>query len=316
LAGALLATVCGSCASPAPEKEPDSELEALTGPYLGKEPPGLEPRIFAPEILSRTKPQWAFCAELSPDHSELYFSKENPDLQIDQIMWMRRVGERWTDPEPAPFNSPHTSNDSRISPDGQRLYFRSRRPLPGNDASEERLLLWSVTRSVDGWGEPSPVLFGETPGRTSHVGVAANGTLYFSYRAASNAGESDVHRSALLNGSHVEPENLGPGINTRHSEGDTFVARDESFLVVSVWDHPDNSGESDLYISLRRPDGSWSALENLGKPINTEANENCAALSPGGKYFFYTAVSTQGNRPTTDTYWVDARILDSPRPPG
>jgi hypothetical protein len=120
-----------------------------------------------------------------------------------------------------------------------------------------------------------------------------------------------VHRSPLRNGSHVKPETLGAGINTRHSEGDTFVARDESFLIVSVWDHPANRGESDLYISFRKPDGSWSALKNLGPPINTEANENCAALSPDGKYFFYVAVSTHGDRPSIDTYWVDARILDS-----
>jgi hypothetical protein len=146
------------------------------------------------------------------------------------------------------------------------------------------------------------------------VGVAANGTLYFSYRATDNVGGPDLHRSRFRNGRHLEPENLGPEINTVYAEGDTFVAPDESFLIVSVWNHPDSSGESDLYISFRKPDGSWTALENLGPPINTEANENGPALSPDGKYFFYCAVRTHGNRPTVDTYWVDARILESYRP--
>jgi len=78
--------------------------------------------------------------------------------------------------------------------------------------------------------------------------------------------------------------------------------------------HVTSKGESDLYISFRQPDGSWSALENLGKPINTEANENCAALSPDGEHFFYVAVRTRGDEPAIDTYWVDATILEDRRP--
>jgi ankyrin repeat protein/Tol biopolymer transport system component len=290
------------------------KLGTLSGAYFGQEPPGRVPEVFAPVLLSRTKPQWAFCAEFAPDHTEFYFSREAPDLQIDQVMWMRRIGDRWTDPEPAPFNSPHSSNDSRISPDGRRLYFRSRRPLPGDEHTDGQLLLWSVPRSGHGWGEPEPVLFGGSPGRTSHVGVAANGTLYFSYRSAGEAGDADVHKAPPESDSHAEPVNLGSGINSPYSEGDVFVAPDESFLVVSVWDHPDNHGESDLHISFRMRDGSWSALKNVGEPINTGANENCPALSPDGKYFFYAAVDTQGDRPTIVTYWVDAKILETYRP--
>jgi hypothetical protein len=311
---AVLAVVCGSCADPAVEDPVGSGVEALADAYFGQQPPGLTPRVFAPDLLSRTKPQWAFCAEFSPDHREFYFSREDPDLQIDQVVWMRRGREKWTEPEPARFNTRHNTNDSRISPDGHRLYFRSQRPLPGNDTAEERFFLWSVTRSGNGWGEPHPVLLGETPGRTSHVGVAADGTLYFSFRAQSNVGESDLHRSPLLEGSHAPPENLGSTINTVYAEGDTFVAPDESFLIVTLWDHPENRGDSDLYISFRKPDGSWSALQNLGEPINTEGNENCAALSPDGKYLFYVAVRTDGDRPAVDTYWVDARIVERYRP--
>jgi hypothetical protein len=287
-------------------------LGAMTGPYFGQEPPGLDPQVFAPEILSREQPEWAFCGEFSPDHSEFYFSQADPELDIDRIMWMRNTGGRWTDPEPAPFYTPHNANDSRPSPDGQRLFFRSRRPLPENEQSEERLLLWSVARDGESWGEARPVLFDGKPARTSHAGVARNGTLYFSYRG-DDADDADVHRTPLVNGSYIAPENLGAGINTEYSEGDVFVAPDESFLVVTVWNHPDNSGESDLYISFRKADGSWSALENLGKPINTGANENCAALSPDGKYFFFVAVSKKGEIAEINTYWVDAAILQSHR---
>jgi hypothetical protein len=291
------------------------ELEAMTGPYLGQEPPGMEPKIFAPELLSRTQPEWAFCAEFSPDHREFYFSQADPDLDIDRIMWMRDTGTWWTAPEPAPFYTPHNTNDSRISPDGRRLFFRSRRPLPGNEHSEERLLLWTVERDGKSWGAPRPVLFEGSTARTSHAGVAANGTLYFSYRG-SEGDDTDVHRAVPVDGSFSAPENLGSEFNTAYSEGDVFVAPDESFLVVTIWNHPDNNGESDLYISFREADGSWSALENLGRPINTSANENCAALSPDGEYFFYVAVGKKGDKYVVDTYWIDADILQAHRQAG
>lgn len=304
----LLASGLAGAGEGPPEPPP------LTGPYFGQEPPGMIPEVFAPALLSKSQPEWAFCAEFSPDHREFYFSSVDVERDIDQILWMRRVGNTWTKPEPAPFNTAHNTHDSRISPDGSRLFYRSRRPLPGSDAPESGHYAWVVSREGKGWGPPRPVETGGAPLKTGHLGVARDGTLYFAYRSEGNVGEADIHRSRLVNGAYSAPENLGPGINTRYLEGDAFVAPDGSYLIVSVWNRPGNNGGSDLYISFRRDDGSWTALRNLGEPINTKNNENCATLSPDGKYLFYVSVDVSVEVATCTTYWVDAKILERYRP--
>lgn len=278
--------------------------------YLGEKPPGLTPQVFAPELLSKTKPEWAYCAVIAPGYDALFHTAYDVEREIDRILWMRRIGGEWVGPEPAPFDDGvHSSNDPRVSPDGSTFFFRSQRPLPGNAAPEPHLFTWYVTKNADGWSEPLPLLLGGASRRISHLGVASNGTLYFSLRSEGNVGEADLHRSLLVNGSYGDPENLGPEVNTRFSEGDTFVAPDESLLVVTVWDRPDNNGESDLYLSRRRSDGSWTELRNLGGPINTSGNENCAAISPDGRFFYYVTVVDE-QPPSIATYWVDAGVLE------
>ena len=150
--------------------------------------------------------------------------------------------------------------------------------------------------------------------RASRPGIARDGSLYFAHRSEKTSGQSDVYRSRFVGDSYATPENLGSTLNTKYLEGDLCIAPDESLIIVSCWDRPDNNGESDLYISFRRNDDSWTALENLGGPINTDSNENCPTLSPDGKYFFYMRVDVDGDTPRCSTFWVDAGILDQHRP--
>ena len=317
---ALLLCVC----SPAPQARakqtpPDqaqrstADSVASVGPYFGQEPPGMVPEVFAPDILSRVQPEWAFCAEFGPDLDEFYFSRTDVERNIDQILVMRRENDNWSAPEVASFNAPYDTHDSRISPDGRLMFFRSRRPLPGNSGPEEAYYAWFAERNRDGWSAPQPVLCDGAPLRTGHLGISGLGRIYFSQRSAQNVGEADIYRAMFHDGACTAPENLGPIVNTRYLEGDAYISPDERMLIVSVWNRPENSGDSDLYISYRHADGSWSPLTNLGDPINTFRNENCATLSPDGKYFFYVGVDAREERAKIDTYWVDARILDRHR---
>jgi hypothetical protein len=287
---------------------PQVDFPVMKGPYFGQSPPGMEPELFAPAILSGEKP--AFCSVFSPGGHEFYFVSSIEGEEHGGILCMKRVNDIWTRPEPAPFNSSQIENDVCLSPDGYRLFFRSWRPLPGRDAPEESSVIWFTTRTKSGWADPQPVECGGVPLRAGYPSVVNNGTLYFPHRSESNVGESDIHRSQFINGSYAAPENLGTTVNTKYIEGDLCVAPDESFLVVSCWNRPDNSGESDLYISFRRSDDTWTKLMNMGRVINSEHNENCPTISPDGKYFFFFRYD--GKR--SNTYWVSAKIIGKLRP--
>ena len=53
--------------------EPGSDT-GLDGPYLGQDPPGLEPEVFAPGIVS-TRWGQEFGITFSPDGKEVYFTR-------------------------------------------------------------------------------------------------------------------------------------------------------------------------------------------------------------------------------------------------
>ena len=59
---------------------------------------------------------------------------------------------------------------------------------------------------------------------------------------------------------------LGEPINTKEFDGDFFVAKDESYMIVSTKETKDF--ECELWISFHKADGSWTPLVSLGPDIN------------------------------------------------
>ena len=288
-----------------------NDFPVLKGPYLGQKPPGVKPEIFAPGVLN-TEKMGAFCSVFSPDGNEFYFvhyEKENESS--GGISWMKRVDNVWTEPEMLHFNSTATENDMCISADGRKLFFRSWRALPEGDKPEDRSHLWFVERKEEGWNEAKPLLCGGVSVRTGYPSIAANGNLYFAQRYVEVFG---IYRAKPVQGAYSTPDHVFTAVDSVVTEGDMFVAPDESYMIISCWDHPDNigSGQGDLYIAFQKDDGTWTEEINMGKRINTQFGENCPQVSPDGKYFFfnrYDPDAKEGN-----IYWMDAKIIQSLKP--
>jgi hypothetical protein len=105
------------------------------GPYLGQTPPGAVPETFAPGIISTASLEHSAPA-FSPDGNEVYWSVwPRPQLEEPQvILTMRQKTDgTWTSPEAASFSGRWVDGGPAFSPDGQRLYFFSKRPheVPG-----------------------------------------------------------------------------------------------------------------------------------------------------------------------------------------
>jgi Tol biopolymer transport system component len=274
--------------------------------YLGQRPPGMVPEIFAPGVVSTDKNE--LNSVFAPDGKEFYFSiAENSTYTI---YVMRRTGTRWSEPEVASFSTEHSNVDMSFSPDGRRLLFGSKRPLSIQGPPSEGFNIWAVTRTETGWSEPEDL--GPLVNAGAHQvypTVTKDLTLYFQSRREGALGGTDIYRARHVDGAYTEPENLGPAINTEHDEGDVFVAPDESFLIVSTRGRSDSLGGSDLYVSFRQADGSWTPVKNMGPAINSRGTDYCPMLSPDGRYLFYT--STRDGH--GDIYWVDARVIQKLR---
>jgi WD40-like Beta Propeller Repeat len=84
------------------------------------------------------------------------------------------------------------------------------------------------------------------------------------------------------------PEPLAKEVNSVKLQMVGYVAPDESYLLFSAFNIAGSLGGSDLYISFRRPDGSWGTSVNLGPAVNTPDNEFTPYVSPDGKYLFFS----------------------------
>lgn len=280
-------------------------------PYFGQPTPGAIPERFAPSVVSTDAIE--LNGVFTPDGREFFFTRLVDG--VDTMFHSRLAEGAWSAPRPLmlyPGQAKAVAVDMAVSPDGQELYFLGEHPHEYSpDASNWDL--W-VSRLVDGeWGTarpvPPPI---STPARESYPVVVGDGSLYFSSDRPGGRGLGDVYRAQRLpDGGFAAPANIGGPVNTAFSEGDTFVAPDESYLIVAST-RPDGFGQGDLYVSFREGDGSWQAPVTLGDTINTDQTEFCPMVTPDGKYLFFSRRwgATWEETTAGDVYWVDIKILD------
>jgi dipeptidyl aminopeptidase/acylaminoacyl peptidase len=269
----------------------------------------MTPVVFMPGILNTD--EWgAFCTVFNPLGDEFYFVhlRRTAERKPGRISRMRRIDDVWTKPEPLPFSTGEFSeNDMCLSPEGDRLIFRSWRPLPDGSAPDDHSWLWVAERTSSGWGQAEPLLFDGEVVRTGYPSIADNGTLYFTHRRDGLLG---IYRSLFLNGKYSTPEFVYTLIDTEFIHGDMFVAPDESYMIISGRDPKEKTGfgRLDLFITFRRADETWMEAINMGESINTKAGENCPQVSPDGKYFFFNRYDPDADK--GNMYWMDAAVID------
>ena len=148
--------------------------------------------------------------------------------------------------------------------------------------------------------------------------------LYFSSTATGGFGGSDIwvcHRNA--NGKWGPAQNLGSQINTIGDEGSPFIHADNQTLYFNSNGHQGYSEKSDLFVSHKQTDGTWSKPENLGYPINTIDDEGSLIVAANGKTAYYASERSDSKggldiytfelredvRPAK-TLWVKGKVYD------
>lgn len=285
----------------------------IRGAYLGQTPPGHAPEIFAPGLISG--PWYERDLAISPQGDEIFYTLVSPKNRYHVIVEMKLVDSVWSAPEVAPFSGQYSDLEPAFSPDGNRLFFASKRPLSG-DGTPKDWDIWYVDRTEAGWSEarnPGPPV--NTDADEFYPSVTQGGTLYFTTTRKESKGAEDLFRSTSTENGYNAPENLGDSINTKSYEFNAFIAPDESYLIFSSFGRKDGQGGGDLYISNRKDDGNWTRAQNLGPEINSEALDYCPFVSPDGAYFFFTSEKTDSaafGRPTRN-YEEVIELFQSPK---
>jgi Tol biopolymer transport system component len=306
----------------------ESNFPVLKGPYLGQKPPGITPEIFAPGIISTGYHDG--CITFSSDGKELFYHFGRHGRMV--ILYMKQESGRWIAPQVASFSGKYRDGEPHFSYDGNKLLFRSTRPLEGRGEPMEHTDNWIVERTETGWGEPKnlgPILNSEK--NDLYPTLSKSGDLYF----ASNRDEGwDIYISKYEKGEYASPIKLSNAINSEFGDWDAYLAPDESYMLFGSNGRSDGYGESDLYISFKKEDGTWTKSENMGSPINTFYREVDPVVSPDGKYIFFRSnrrihesysettltydefikiINSPGNG-EADIYWVNAKIIENFKP--
>lgn len=251
------------------------------------EPPGPEPRMVGEGIVST--PDDEFGGTFSPDGRTMLYNKSIPRSQFYVVMETHWENGRWSAPSVAPFSGRWRDSDPVFSKDGSRVYFASDRPVGGKDL--HNFDIWYVARTRDSWGEAqnmgAPI---NSDQNEDFISFAGNGTAYFTSIREGTIGVMDVWRSRLVDGLYTAPENLGPTINRQGWMNiESWIADDESYLLVGAFGHTDGPGNSDIFVSYRKDDGSFGDLVPLGPKVNTQAREYSPRISLDGRSFFFSS---------------------------
>lgn len=266
---------------------PAAMASVVEPPYLGQEPPGRTPEVFAPGIVSTE--HWEYGAVFSPDMREFYLLRAGGAHDETTFVVFRLRDGAWRESVVGP-----RAGQPFISPDGKTMHLGRRYRERTEDG-------WSELRSLGG-------AFADL--RIMRLTASARGTWYFD--EVGTEGDGVIRWSRLVDGQREEPRVVSAAINTGTWLAHPFIAPDESYL---LWDgrRDEGFGGSDIYVSFRQDDGSWGEAINLGAEINTDAWEASASVTPDGKYLFFHRNVGSDAYENVDVFWVDARILEDLR---
>ncbi len=287
----------------------------LEGPYLGQKPPGGEPRLFAPGLVSTG--MYTRDIAMTPDGGEIYWTAAVGSWTYVTILMSRHEEGRWTPPEVVPFATDprYRFIEPCVSPDGKRLFFASDRPSqPGG--KEGNFDLWVADRTGNGWCEPkalgAPV---NTEAGEFFPSVTKDGTLYFTRDSGPES--AGIWRSRPVDGHFAAPERLPAQVNAGASQFNAFIAPDESYIILSVQGRKENLGPMDYCIAFRSPQDAWSPIVDLGPVFNgPKIGGYSPFVSRDGKYFFFMSARRDPGLLAPGEKLTYSRLLELHRRPG
>jgi ankyrin repeat protein len=280
----------------------EPKFPKLSGPYMGQKPPGDRPKMFLPGIVSGHYHAHS-AVVFSPDGKEACWTEMYPPREkgygTGGVMVMRMTnGKSWTYPQ----LSKVMEGECFFSPDGNRLYFISTKPIAKGDRGGKENI-WFMEKTVSGWSKAKPV-DDAVNSMNLHwtFSLDKKGNLYFS--------SNGIFYAENKNGTFQKPVDISILYNNKTLKGFCpYISPDGNYLLFSSREEGERN--IDLYVSFKKKDGSWTDRINLGKEVNATSHDIAAFVTADGKYLFFTSVGK--NRPW-GIYWVDAKVIENLKP--
>jgi outer membrane protein OmpA-like peptidoglycan-associated protein len=245
-----------------------------------------------------------------PGEVNTSYSEYLPILSLDQskMIFTRRIGGQedlyiaswdgnsWVDArEVTGVNTASNEGAHTISSDGKTIIFTACNRKYGVGGCD----LFRTIFKDEAW-TPAVALDNNvnTPAWDAQPCLSADGTKLFfcSSRYGGYGGHDIWYCEKDEKGDWMKAKNIGQVINTKGSEESPFIHPDGKTLYFRSNGHP-GMGSFDLFKSTYdTKTKTWSTPENLGPPINTEADEGAMTVSlDGGTAYFASDINSIKN---------------------
>lgn len=245
-------------------------------------------RIFAPGIISTPLNERDLA--ISTDGKELMYTLNTNDNTRRAIVIVRLTGNRVDSKSIAPFSGTYADIEPAYSPDGQKLFFASSRPLYAGDTTAD-YNIWYSERINNQWSAEAHPIRGKvnTDEDEFYPSVTTNGNLYYTAAYKNGVGREDIYVSMPTEGVYGEPTPLNTNVNTAAFEFNAYVSPDEQVIIFSSYGRADDMGGGDLYLSTKDASGHWSKSRNAGPAINSNKLDYCPFIDFRHSAFYFTS---------------------------
>ncbi len=223
---------------------------------------------------------------ISPDGNEIIYTAGDYRQNIRCLVSLKRHNGHWGEKRILPFSGRYQDIEPFITPDGNRLFFASNRPLAG-DSLRSDYNIWVSDKAGDRWEPPFPVSARiNTTGDEYYPSLSKKGHLYFTAVRTNGPGLEDIFVSTWENGVYQEPVPLDSNINSTVYEFNAYISPEEDLIIFSSYGRSDEQGGGDLYFSRKSTNGHWTKAKNL-EWVNTEKLDYCPFIDfPRGNFYF------------------------------
>ena len=242
------------------------------------------PHVFAPGVISDGFANRDMA--ISPDGNDLFYTIQWYFGLYSVILHAHKINNQWSKPDTAWFSGRYNDMEPAFSPDGNRLFFSSNRPLKMADTVKD-YDIWYLQKKGNRW--EGPVNLGTAVNSDKdefYPSLTKSGNLYFT-RNNDDRGD-DIFISVVKDGTFSPAQTLPDAVNSKQDDFNAFIDPDEKFIIFSSYKRKDDLGRGDLYFALRK-DSIWHPAVHFENRINSTALDYSPFVSPDHKYFFFTS---------------------------
>jgi hypothetical protein len=276
----------------------ENDFPILKGQYLGQEPPGETPEIFAPGVIS-TDSAHEFAITFAPKGREILFTRRIEGTIGNRIYYMKCEDGVWKSPRLSPFSDGNTELEPNFTPDGKSIFYNSWRSLPASIETGNEMNVWLVRQENGMWGIRGVLGPPVSDLNPVYVTQTWDSTIYFTGNV--NRG---IYRTECESGEYRKWERLPDEINNRYWSGHPFADPDEKYILFDS--NVDSLGTKNLFISFRIEPGKWSPSVNVNEHLGFRSHAAMPHVTRDRRFLFF---SSNG-----DIYWISVSFLEDLKP--